>query len=322
MGFPRCYICLVFFLVVMHLQAQKKNELIFMFYQVFRLIRPHQWIKNFFIFIPAFFAGTIFQNGIIIRLTLGVVAFSLVSSAVYILNDYKDREIDRLNPKKKFRALATGVVPIWLALGIMVAFALVGCGIALYLSIDFFYLLLVYILLNVAYSFGLKNVSIVDAVIVATGFLLRVLSGAFIADVRITNWLIIMIFLLSLFLAFAKRREDVMEFNKTGKMTRRVVANYNLELLNTVTAMLSGIIIIAYLMYTMNEEVMSRLGSRHIYVTAFYVLLGMIRYMQIIMVKGDGASPTRIIYKDRFILLVVVAWIITYFVIIYGTRFL
>lgn len=284
---------------------------------IIKLCRPQQWIKNTFLFLPIFFAGQFFNTTKLIDLVIGFIAFSVMSSAVYILNDYRDIEADKIHPKKMYRPLAAGKVSVSFALTLMLLFSIAGLGVSYYLNPQFCYLLAGYVGINIAYSLGLKNVAIIDLLLVATGFVLRTIAGGVVADVFISHWLVIMIFLLSFFLVVAKRREDLIEFTASGKKVRKSVENYNLDFINLTLTMLSAVIIVSYIMYTVSPEVNERLGSTNIYMTGIFVILGLMRYLQLTVVENKSGSPVRILYTDRFIHLTLAGWIISFFLIIY-----
>lgn len=288
-------------------------------YPLLKLARPHQWIKNLFLFIPIFFAGEIFELDKILVLFFGFLSFCLVSSSVYILNDFKDIESDRMHPLKRNRPLASGKVKIQIALATMVAFALVGLLISYSIDKVFFFLLCAYLILNICYSLGLKNVSILDILIVAIGFVLRTVAGGIIANVYISHWLIIMIFLLSLFLVLAKRREDMLQFVLSGKALRKSTENYSMDFINLSLTMIAGVIVVAYIMYTVSPEVTDRLHTHNLYITSVFVIMGVLRYMQITLVENRSGSPVKILYSDTFIHITLLAWILSFFLIIYLT---
>jgi decaprenyl-phosphate phosphoribosyltransferase len=281
------------------------------------LIRIKHWVKNSFIFIPAFFAGNLFEWSNIILLTSGFFVFSLAASAIYILNDYKDMEEDRNHPDKKVRPLPSGTVKVPIALGIMCVFTLSSIFISYQLSPDFLFIVSSYIVLNIGYSFGLKNISILDIFIVASGFVLRVLAGGVILDIAISKWLLIMVFLLALFMALAKRLDDLLVFEKSGLKSRKSTNQYNLHFINSGISMLAGIIVVAYLMYTLSDEVVERLHSEHLYMTSIFIIGAILRYLQISMVEKNSGSPVKILLTDRFIIICVLGWIVTYFIMIY-----
>jgi 4-hydroxybenzoate polyprenyltransferase len=192
------------------------------------LLRPKHWVKNTFLFIPLFFAARITDLAALSSLFGGWVAFSLVASGVYILNDYRDIEADKLHPEKSKRPLASGAVAAGTALLIMVVCMAGGLGLAWWLLPKFGFILAIYLALNLGYSFGLKNISILDVMIVSAGFVLRVKAGGVLAHVFVTEWLTVMVFLLALFMAFAKRRDDLLIKSRTGMDMRKAIKGYNL----------------------------------------------------------------------------------------------
>lgn len=300
----------------MPLTVPKNSVLI----SLIRLLRPEQWIKNMFMFIPAFFAGVLFNYHVLIQLSLGFFAFCAAASGIYIINDYRDIEADRNHPEKCYRPLASGdVSPVQGIIAMAILFV-IGLSVSLWINALFFSVLLVYISLNLGYSFGLKHISILDILIVASGFLLRTMAGGVVADVRVSQWLVIMIFLLALFLALAKRRDDLIIGKQSGKLMRRSVQHYNLDFINACLTMLSGIIIVSYLMYTISEEVTNRLGG-HLYFTCIFVIAGIMRYLQITLVENNSGSPTKLLYSDSFIRFTLLGWILSFFIFIYLYQF-
>lgn len=287
-----------------------------------KLLRPHQWVKNLFIFLPAFFAGTLFEERNFLMLFAGFVAFSLVASSIYILNDYRDIEADRIHPKKKSRPLASGKVKPPVAFILMALLIASGLAIAYSTSKPFLSLLAFYLIINIGYCFGLKNISIVDIFIVASGFLMRALSGGWIINLPISQWLVIMVFLLALFLALAKRRDDILMYLNSGKVMRKSIKAYNLDFINSSLTLISGVIVVAYLMYTISPEVISRMKSEHVYFTTIFVVAGVMRYLQITLVEGNSGSPTKILYSDKFIILTVAGWLLSFYFIIYIPGFI
>ena len=282
-----------------------------------KLIRLKQWTKNLFIFVPVFFAGNLFNSlGLYKELFLGFLAFSLSASAIYIINDYLDIEADRKHPKKRFRPLASGAANPTVSLILMVCLAAIGLAIAYYLSVSFFFILVTYLIINIAYTGGLKHISILDIFLVSSGFILRIYSGGVLGEVPISHWLVLMIMLLALFLALAKRRDDVL-LSKGGEVMRKASSNYNLEFINSCLSIFSGVIIVAYIMYTVSGEVTLRLESEWLFVTTIFVIAGIMRYLQITFVEQNSGSPSEILLKDRFIQLTVLGWIVSFYIIIY-----
>lgn len=282
-----------------------------------KLLRPKDWAKNLFLFVPLFFAGDLFDWSKILLVAVGVFCFCCVASSIYIINDYRDREDDRKHPVKKFRPLASGVVSPAIALVMFAVLLLAGLALAFYLDIPFAFLLAAYFVMNMGYSFGLKNVSILDIFIVAIGFAIRVKAGGVLADVDVTTWLNMMVFLLALFMAIGKRRDDVLLSESSGMHMRKVMKGYTVEFLNSLLALVSGIIIVAYFMYTLSDRMIAKHQTARLFYTGVFVMAGIMRYLQIIFVQKDAGSPTKILFKDRFIQIVIILWIISFYFILY-----
>jgi decaprenyl-phosphate phosphoribosyltransferase len=282
------------------------------------LLRVGQWVKNLFLFIPIFFAGE-FQNLMKLQSVLvAFFAFSMVASAIYILNDLMDLPSDRLHPEKSKRPLAAGRISPTSAWVTMVILLVIGTVFLYQLgNWSFAIILSSYFLINVAYSFGLKRVSIVEILIVSSGFVLRAVSGGLVASVEVSQWMLMMIFLLALFLALAKRRDDLLLQRASGAKVRKAIEHYSLEYINSLVIMVSGIIIVAYLMYVISPEVINRFRSKYLYITSVFVIAGVMRYLQITLVENKSGSPTKILYQDNFIRIVVALWVITFYFIIY-----
>jgi 4-hydroxybenzoate polyprenyltransferase len=282
-----------------------------------KLLRPRHWIKNTFIFIPTFFAGSIFDFDALAKLAEGFFAFSFIASGVYIINDINDRHIDRLHPQKKKRPLASGEITVSNAVILLIVVLIAGFTIGYLIELAFLYLLIAYLLLNVGYSFGLKNIAILDLFIVASGFLMRVYGGGIITDLPISHWLSIMVLLLALFLVIAKRRDDIVISTSTGEAVRKTSKSYNLEFINSCLTLLSAVIIVAYIMYTVSPEITGKFNSDYLFITTIFVIAGMMRYLQITFVEQKSGSPTSIFLRDRFIIVTVLGWIVSFYFLIY-----
>lgn len=284
---------------------------------IVRLLRVKHWVKNLFLFIPNFFAGGLFHSRTIKTVLAGVILFSLVASAIYIINDLRDVKKDRLHPRKKFRPLASGEVKQSTAIILSVVLLITGMTLSALITVNFFYLLLLYFAINLAYSFGLKNIPLIDLFVVASGFLIRIYCGGILGDVPISHWLAIMIFLLALFLVLAKRRDDLIIHTETGNTVRTASKSYNLEFVNSCLTIFSAVIVVSYIMYTVSPEVIQRFGSDMVFATSAFVIAGIMRYLQITFVEQNSGSPTSILYKDKFILFTILGWIFSFFLIIY-----
>ncbi|MDE3247879.1 MAG: decaprenyl-phosphate phosphoribosyltransferase [Bacteroidota bacterium] len=284
-----------------------------------KLLRPKDWAKNMFLFLPVFFGGHLFEIPRLEHLFEAFFAFCFVASTVYIINDYRDREDDRKHPKKKNRPIASGAVKPDVAL--VIAAVLLVAGAILSVMADaklrFSAILGFYFLMNMGYSLGLKNVPILDIIIVAIGFSLRVKAGGIVASTSVSVWLNLMIFLLSLLMAIAKRRDDIILKQETGIDMRKAVKGYNVEFLNIMLAMFSGIIIMTYTMYCVSPVTVNYLGTYHLYYTCIFVVAGLMRYLQITLVLNQAGSPTDILYKDRFIQITMLLWVAAFYALIY-----
>lgn len=282
-----------------------------------KLLRPKDWAKNLFLFVPLFFAGEIFNIPLVLDIAGGFAAFCCIASSIYILNDYRDRDDDRKHPVKSTRPLASGAVSPTAALVIFALLLIGGFGIAFLIRDKFVFILGIYFLINLGYSFGLKNIPILDIVLVAIGFVLRIKGGSVISYIPLSEWIIIMVFLLALFMAIGKRRDDILLKLSSGTDMRKAVKGYSLDFLNTLLALVCAVVIVAYFMYTMSPEVVERMGTHRLYYTCLFVLAGIMRYLQVIFVQADSGSPTKILYKDRFIQVTILLWIASFISIIY-----
>ena len=286
------------------------------------LLRPQQWLKNGFIFIPLFFDHKLTDWYCLCSAILAFFAYSFAASAIYCLNDLIDVEADRKHPKKCKRPIAAGVITkaqalllVALCLGVAFAIAFLLDSYAQWKVIG---ILGVYIIMNIAYCLKLKQMAIVDVFIIAVGFVLRIFVGGFATGVVLSQWIVLMTFLLALFLAFAKRRDDVVIYEDTGVLARKNVNRYNLPFMNQVIGVVSSITMVCYIMYTVDPEVIARMGSRYVYLTSVFVLAGIIRYLQLTIVDVKSGSPTNVLMKDRFVQCSIIGWIITFVLIIYA----
>ncbi|MEP6675434.1 MAG: decaprenyl-phosphate phosphoribosyltransferase [Ferruginibacter sp.] len=282
-----------------------------------KLIRPKDWAKNLFMFVPVFFAEKIFDLATVLPVLAGFACFSFVASSIYIINDYRDIEDDKKHPKKCNRPLASGAVSKTSGIIICILLFVAGLTCAYFIRDKFLFVLGIYFLLNIGYSFGLKNIPILDIIIIAIGFVLRVKAGAVIAKIGLSEWLTIMVFLLALFMAIAKRRDDVLIKLSSGTDMRKAVKGYNLDFINTAISLICAIIIVSYFMYTMSPEITLRLKTTRLYYTCLFVLAGVFRYLQLIFVQQNSQSPTKILYKDRFIQITILLWIVSFYIILY-----
>lgn len=280
---------------------------------ILQLIRPHQWIKNLFLFAPLFFAFR-FDSGSLIGATCGFVLFCMTASSIYILNDYFDIAEDREHPTKRHRPLASGAISKSSAIVLMLVLSITALSLSFLLEPIFFMILLFYVALNIAYTLRLKHIAILDISIIAIGFVLRIFAGAVLVGVSASMWIVLVTFVLALFLALAKRRDDCLLASE-GKKTRKNIDGYNLEMVNASMTLMAGVTVVAYIMYTIDPAVTHRLGSHHIYLSSFFVIIGILRYMQITFVESASGSPTKIVLRDRFLQAVLIGWLASFWIL-------
>ena len=277
--------------------------------EIFKSLRPQQWIKNLFIFAPLIFSQNIFNRPLLFKTFAAFAAFCLVSSAHYIFNDLRDLEEDRRHPVKSKRPLASGRLRKGPAVG---ALAVIGAaGLALAASIDVPFLLMAagYLVLQTAYSMWLKHVVILDVFVIAAGFLIRVVAGGLAIKVEISSWLLICTILLSLFLAMGKRRYELVLLDKDAASHRPILKEYNTYLLDQMISVVTASTLLAYCLYTISAETVAKFGTRNLIFTVPFVLYGIFRYLYLIHQKAEGGTPEALIIRDKPLLLDIFLWI-------------
>jgi len=282
-----------------------------------KLARPHQYLKNLFIFLPLFFSLEITNLSLFLNTLEAFIAFSLTASAIYILNDYNDIEEDRQHARKKYRPLAAGTITPTEAIQGMILLLTLGSTLMGLINLNALIILLSYVILNVAYTFYLKHIAIIDVTVIALGFVLRLFVGAAVTGVMLSPWIIIMTFLLALFLALAKRRDDILIYLETGKTMRKVIHGYNLKFLDLTIGVVATIVIVAYIMYITSVRPTVGENTEYLYLTVLFVILGILKYLQISLVLQESGSPTKIILRSRFIQLIIFLWILTFGLVLY-----
>jgi len=267
------------------------------FLEVIKLLRIQSWIKNIFIFVPLVFSKHLFDFNLLVNVFEGFFAFSFTSSFVYVFNDIIDAEKDRHHPQKKFRPIASQKInkkEVWLILFILLAIVIIF---SLLLSSKFVLMLWLYIIINFAYTIYLKKIVIVDIFCIAAGFLIRVVSGAFIISVYLSNWLILTTIFLSLFLAVIKRRVEIANsFNSA--IQREVLNDYSLDFIDLIAAITSASVILSYALYTVAERTIEAFGSEHLVFTTIFVIFGIFRYMFLALKKNMGENVAEVFLKD------------------------
>ena len=277
--------------------------------------RLHHYLKNLFIFLPSFFAFKISEPNALIGSTLAFLGFSIAASAIYIINDIFDAEKDSLHKRKKFRPIASGKVPKKQAIYVSISLICISLIIGWSINYIVFGLTSFYIFMNIAYTLALKNFAIIDIFIISLGFVIRIFVGSSASNVELTHWIVLLTFLLSLFLAFSKRRDDFV--NNESEKTRGSINGYNLEFINASMNILAGMVALSYILWSISPDVIERLGSNKIYFSSIFVLLGIFRYLQHVYLFKDTGSPTRILIKDKFIQFCIFGWTISLYAIFY-----
>ena len=287
---------------------------------IVRLTRPAQWIKNGFVLLPVFFGGGLFDPAGIYAAVVTCVAYCFTASSVYCFNDIIDAEADKHHPVKCQRPIASGAVSMRSAYVLMFVMLLLGVATLFMLGdkvLPVGCVLVVYYVLNLAYCAKLKQYAIIDVCVVAFGFVLRLVAGGTAADIALSHWIVLMTFLLTLFLSLAKRRDDVLRMEQTGEPPRKNTIRYSLTFINEAMTITASVTLVCYIMYTVSKEVTAAMHTDKLYVTSFLVLLGLLRYLQITIVDKKSGNPTRVILHDRFMQIVVLAWILSFLFVIY-----
>lgn len=305
-------------------------------YNILRLLRPRQWIKNLAIFAAITFSGELFNVPIFTRVVAGFTVLCFISSGIYIINDIFDIEKDKLHPFKKFRPLAHGDVSVKFALFLSIALILTGITWSYFLSTAFFLTTMVYLILQFSYSAFLKHITVIDILALAGGYILRVYAGEFVSSYHISVWLLLTTISLSLFLAIGKRRSELTLVSQysTAQINsiRKTLSHYSERLLDVYAAMFATSTFISYALFTflensrtfsitndllMPEFLPSYLNRKWLMVTIVPVVYGLMRYLQDIYEKHEGESPERVIISDKPLLLNVLVWVGLVIIIIY-----
>lgn len=265
---------------------------------VVRALRPRQWTKNLAAYAPLLFARSLFEPGAALHATLAVVSFCLVVSGVYVLNDWMDREKDRLHPEKRLRPIAAGLIPGPLAAAMLVVCWAVGGALAYMARPEFLAVVAGYVALQVAYTFALKRMVILDVVVIALGFVIRVAGGGVAIHVPLSNWLYLCTLLLALFLGFAKRRHELVSLQGEASAHRANLSDYSVPMLDQMISVVAASCILAYGLYTVSAETVAHVGSDRLKFSVPCVVYAIFRYLFLIHKRGAGGSPERVLLSD------------------------
>lgn len=281
-----------------------------------RTMRIKQWTKNGFIFIPILFDGKIAQLESLVRVIVAFALFCLLSSAVYVLNDLVDVERDRQHPKKRFRPIASGQLPIPIAVAAAIVLPVISIGAALIFSVPLGLVMIAYYAKDLAYSFYLKNVVLIDVLALASGFILRVIAGVVVITVtNFSPWLYVCMGMLALFLAVGKRRQEMLMMAENATAVRAAFKDYNMALLDDMLRMVMISLIMSYVLYTV--EARTSMGGYYMLLTVPFAMYGIFRYLFLIHVRGEGSAPDEVLFKDRPLLVTVILFVLSTGAIIY-----
>jgi len=306
---------------------------------IFISCRPRQWLKNVALFGPLVFAGELLNPQKFWLVVFGFVIFSMVASAIYLVNDVIDINKDRSHPFKSKRPIAAGMLSPQIAIGASIALLVVALFAASAVSLFFTYATVAYAVLQILYSLYLRSMILIDVMAIATGFLLRVYAGAVLIDAHVTVWFILTVASLALFLAVGKRRSERTLLAGTGNLgTRSILSHYPESLLDSLSVMFATTCLFSYTMFTFQQPVSvvgpqfsvvfgdylpkALLASKWLMVSVPFVIYGVMRYLYVIHEKKEGESPERVLLSDKPLLVTVVLWALSVFIIIYGTEFL
>ncbi len=286
------------------------------FMEYVKLFRVTQWVKNLFIFVPLIFSKNLFGLHLFGQVLYAFFVFSLTASSVYILNDIVDLKKDREHPKKKNRPLASGKVSPNSAFILFILLVAIVTVIAFNLPFLFQIALASYFLINVAYTFGLKKIVILDLFCIASGFILRVLAGAFVIDIYISKWLILTTIFISLFLAVMKRRSEIVNV-ENNSLTRKVLEDYTFEFIDQIAGITAAGVIICYALYTVSNRTISYFHTERLVYTTLFVIFGIFRYMFLVYRKDFGENIIETLIKDYWSIANIILYVVTIVWIIY-----
>jgi decaprenyl-phosphate phosphoribosyltransferase len=284
---------------------------------ILQLMRPTHYIKNSFVFLPLFFSSQITNHVLFQNALLAFISFCLIASSVYVFNDIYDLEEDRIHPEKRSRPIASGAVSISLAYLIDLTLTVCGLILAFFVNFQLLFILVAYKLINIFYTLTFKKVAILDIMILSLGFVMRLYAGSASTGIELSEWIIILTFLLSMLIVSGKRRNDVLFFEKEEVVLRKVVVGYTSLFLNYTMIMLASVIIVAYIMYTVSAEIQLRIGTKYLYTTVLWVVAGIFRYLQLLFVFNAKENPVRLLIKDHPLKLILLAWFLNFLYFLY-----
>ncbi len=283
-------------------------------------MRPNQWVKNVFVLVPLIFSKNLFNVPLFAGSFLTFVSFCLAASSIYIVNDIADIELDKLHPVKKDRPIAAGTVTVWEGWSIAVALFVISFMVLLLGDIRLTVItpIAAYIIINLLYSFVLKQIVLIDVFVIAAGFILRIIAGGYAIDVKISSWLIMTTLFISIFLGAAKRRGEFVHLSQSSdESSRKVLINYDLSLIDQILSISSASVIITYALYTVSDRTVLAFKTEALIFTTVFVVYGIFRYLYLIHKMGLGESPINAIFTDKPMVINIILYVISAIAIIY-----
>ncbi len=287
-----------------------------MFREYIKLLRISHWLKNLFVFVPLLFSKHLLDPDYFLKVILGFIAFSLISSMVYVFNDIIDRDYDRRHPIKNKRPLATGKISLQTAYFLIGTLFTTVLILSFYLNLLFNAALLTYVVINILYTLKLKRIVIIDIFTIALGFMLRILGGAFVIDVYISSWLLLTTLFISLFLAVMKRKSEI-SLQIENFSTREVLGDYSPDFINQISTISSSGVVISYALYSVSKRTTEYFDTENLIYTTIFVLFGILRYMFLVYQRNKGENAIEVILSDKPMLINIVLYIISVTMIIY-----
>jgi 4-hydroxybenzoate polyprenyltransferase len=279
-----------------------------------KLMRPYQYIKNILIFTPLFFTFN-YDLYRIIDVFIVFLIFSILASSIYVFNDIVDKDLDAKHPKKKSRPIASGEITSKNAYIFHLILILISFSSSFYFNQNLFKILLLYYFMNILYTTTLKKIPIVDVIILSIGFVLRLFAGESVIEEELSFWIIIMTYLLAILISLAKRRGDI-NLNHDDIHTRINIDKINIKFIDLSITLMAAVTIVAYINYTVSISIIEKFNTENLYISTVFVLLGVLRYMQITFVFNESDDPSKVFLSDKFTIINLIMWIISFYIIV------
>lgn len=285
---------------------------------VIKSLRIKDWIKNVFIFAPMIFSFHLFQIEYIKSSLIAFILFGFIAGSVYIFNDLVDKNYDKNHPKKKNRPIASGNLSVRNAYLSIFVILTIDLYLIYKFNLKFLYISLFYLVLNAFYSLVLKKLVILDILVISIGFVLRVMIGGYVNNIYLSPWILITTFLLAIFLALIKRRQELVKTENKSLTTRKILKKYNIEFLNQLISITTALTIITYIIYVIMPDVQRKFNSEYLYLTVPFVIFGLFRYLYLTYIKDMGENPADIILSDLAFTLNLILWVGVFLYLVIG----